>query len=58
MTYIYGFGFGVPILIFLIMNFIFKVKIPLIVNICTYGYSFTILAPILILCAIPNDVIK
>lgn len=55
MFYIYSIGFGVPLFIYLIMNFMFKVKIPLVVNICIYGYSFTILAPILILCAIPND---
>ena len=55
---IYGFGFGAPILLWLIMKFIFRIDIDLITNICIYGYSYTILIPILLICIIPLKLIS
>jgi hypothetical protein len=40
------------------MKFLFKVDIPLVLNICVYGYSFTVLAPILLLCIIPSSILE
>lgn len=40
------------------MRFLFGVDIPMMVNICIYGYSYTILIPILFLCIIPLELIK
>jgi len=34
----------------------FKVDVSYVLNICIYGYSFTVLAPIMILCIIPSEV--
>ena len=50
---IYGFGFGAPIVLWIIMKFIFRIDIDLLTNLCIYGYSYTILIPILLLCIIP-----
>ena len=50
---IYGFGFGAPIVLWIIMKFIFKIDIDLLTNLCIYGYSYTILIPILLVCIIP-----
>ncbi len=47
-----------PILIFILIRFIFKVEIQLITSICIYGYSFTILLPLLFLCIIPIEIAK
>lgn len=54
---IYGFGFGAPIILWLIMRFIFKIEIDLVTNMCIYGYSYTILVPILLICIIPFKLI-
>jgi hypothetical protein len=50
---IYGFGFGAPIVLWIIMKFIFRIDIDLFTNLCIYGYSYTILIPILLVCIIP-----
>ena len=50
---IYGFGFGAPIVLWIIMKFIFRIDIDLLTNLCIYGYSYTILIPILLVCIIP-----
>ena len=55
---IYGFGFGAPFILWLIMKFLFKIDIDLITNICIYGYSYTILIPILLICIIPLKLIS
>ena len=55
---IYGFGFGAPFTLWLIMKFLFKIDIDLITNICIYGYSYTILIPILLICIIPFKLIS
>jgi len=55
---IYGFGFGAPFVLWLIMKFLFKIDIDLITNICIYGYSYTILIPILLICIIPFKLIS
>lgn len=56
--FFYGFGFGLPIFLFFLSKFIFGVSLPLISFICVYGYSFTILAPIMFLCLIPVEIVK
>jgi len=55
---IYGFGFGVPLILWIISRFIFRIDIDLLTNMCLYGYSYTILVPILILCIIPLKLIS
>ena len=55
---IYGFGFGAPFTLWLIMKFLFKIDIDLITNICIYGYSYTILIPIILICIIPFKLIS
>ena len=55
---IYGFGFGAPFILWIIMKFLFKIDIDLITNICIYGYSYTILIPILLICIIPLKLIS
>ena len=50
---IYGFGFGAPFILWIIMKFIFRIDIDLVSNMCIYGYSYTILIPILLVCIIP-----
>ena len=54
---IYGFGFGAPLILWIISKFIFRIDIDLMTNMCIYGYSYTILVPILILCIIPLKLI-
>lgn len=56
--YFYGVGFGLPLVLFILMRFLFGVQISLITNICIYGYSFTILLPIIVLCLIPVELVK
>ena len=55
---IYGFGFGAPLILWLIMKFIFRIDIDLVTNLCIYGYSYTILIPILLICIIPFKLIS
>ena len=55
---IYGFGFGAPIILWLISKFVFRIDIDLLTNLCVYGYSYTILVPILLLCIIPLKLIS
>ena len=55
---IYGFGFGAPFLLWLISKFIFRIDIDLITNMCVYGYSYTILVPILLICLIPFKLVS
>jgi len=55
---IYGFGFGAPFVLWLIMKFIFRIDIDLVTNLCIYGYSYTILIPILLICIIPFKLIS
>ena len=55
---IYGFGFGAPLILWLIMKFIFRIDIDLVTNLCIYGYSYTILIPILLICLIPFKLIS
>ena len=50
---IYGFGFGAPLILWIISRFVFKIDIDLITIMCVYGYSYTILIPILLICIIP-----
>ena len=54
---IYGFGFGAPFILWIIMKFIFRIDIDLVSNMCIYGYSYTILIPILLVCIIPFKLI-
>ena len=54
---IYGFGFGAPLILWLIMKFIFRIDIDLATSMCIYGYSYTILIPILLICIIPFKVV-
>ena len=55
---IYGFGFGAPLILWLIMKFIFRIDIDLLTNMCIYGYSYTILVPILLICILPFKLIS
>lgn len=55
---IYGFGFGAPFILWIISKFVFRIDIDLLTNICIYGYSYTILVPILLLCIIPYKIIS
>ena len=55
---IYGFGFGAPLILWLIMKFIFRIDINLITNMCIYGYSYTILVPILLACILPFKLVS
>ncbi len=55
---IYGFGFGAPFALWIISRFIFRIDIDIITNMCVYGYSYTILVPILILCIIPYKLVS
>ena len=55
---IYGFGFGAPFLLWIISKFVFKIDIDLLTNMCIYGYSYTILVPILLVCIIPCKIIS
>ena len=55
---IYGFGFGAPIVLWIIMKFIFRIDIDLVTNMCIFGYSYTILIPILLICIIPFKLIS
>ena len=55
---IYGFGFGAPLALWIISRFIFRIDIDIITNMCVYGYSYTILVPILILCIIPYKLVS
>ena len=50
---IYGFGFGAPFVLWIISRFVFRIDIDLITIMCVYGYSYTILIPILLICIIP-----
>ncbi len=59
---IYGFGFGLPIILGLIMKYL-GIEINLVLVyfvlkqvICYYGYSFTVMGPMLILCVAPFNV--
>ena len=45
-------------IIFLLTKFLFAVEVSYIENICIYGYSFTILAPVMLLCLIPIEIVK
>lgn len=58
MLFMYGFGFGAPVILFFLCKFVFKVEFGLISNICIYGYSFTVLIPILFLCILPFNWIE
>ena len=40
------------------MKFLFAVDISLMTNICIYGYSFTVLAPVMFICIIPYEIVK
>lgn len=40
------------------MKFLFGMETKLITSICIYGYSFTILIPIFVLCVIPIEIVK
>ena len=55
---IYGFGFGSPFVLWIISKFIFRIDIDLLTNMCVYGYSYTILIPILLICIIPYKLIS
>ena len=55
---IYGFGFGAPFILWLIMKFIFRIDIDLVTNMCIFGYSYSILIPILLICIIPFKLIS
>ena len=55
---IYGFGFGAPIVLWIISKFIFRIDIDLLTNMCVYGYSYTILVPILLLCILPYKLVS
>ena len=54
----YGFGFGVPFILWIISKLIFKIDIDLLTNMCIYGYSYTILIPILLICMIPIKLVR
>ena len=55
---IYGFGFGAPFILWIISKFVFRIDIDLLTNVCIYGYSYTILVPILLLCIIPYKIVS
>ena len=55
---IYGFGFGAPFILWIISKFVFRIDIDLLTNMCIYGYSYTILVPILLICIIPYKIIS
>ena len=55
---IYGFGFGAPFILWIISKFVFRIDIDLLTNMCVYGYSYTILVPILLICIIPSKLIS
>ena len=55
---IYGFGFGAPFILWIISKFVFRIYIDLLTNVCIYGYSYTILVPILLLCIIPYKIVS
>ncbi len=57
-SFFYGIGFGLPIVLHILMRFLFGLDIPMMVNICIYGYSYTVLIPILFLCIIPFELFK
>lgn len=42
----------------MLTNFLFRVSLSLITSISIYGYSFTILFPILLICLIPIEILK
>ena len=54
----YGIGFGMPILIFILVKFLFAVELGLITSICIYGYSYTVLIPIMFVCLVPSVIVK
>ena len=39
-------------------KFLFGVNLNLVTNICIYGYSFTILLPLLFICVAPYEIVK
>lgn len=45
-------------MIFLLIKYLFAVQIKLITSVCIYGYSFTILIPVLFFCIIPYEIAK
>ena len=55
---IYGFGIGAPIVLWFIMKIIFRIDIDLATSMCIYGYSYTILIPILLICIIPFKLVS
>ena len=55
---IYGFGFGAPFLLWFISKLIFRIDIDLITNMCVYGYSYTVLVPLLLICLIPFKLVS
>lgn len=56
--FFYGLGFGLPIIVFLLIRFLFGIDFTLMTSISVYGYSFTILVPIMFLCCIPSNIVK
>jgi len=56
-VYIYGIGFGLPILLSIMMK-MFSTEIPTVLIVCYYGYSFTILAPTVLLSIIQVELLK
>lgn len=57
-AYFYGVGFGLPIVIFILIKYLFGVDFKLINSICVYGYSFTILIPLLFICIAPYNIVE
>lgn len=54
---ILGFGFGIPLVIFFLGKLVLKFDFDYIMNLCVYGYSFTVLIPVLVVCIIPSRII-
>lgn len=54
---IYGVGFGLPLLLAILMK-VFGGQIAIVAVLCTYGYSFSVFIPVVILCIIPNEIVQ
>ena len=52
------YGFGAPFIFWIILKFVFRIDIDLLTNMYIYGYSYTILVPILLICIIPYKIIS
>ena len=54
---IYCVGFGIPVLITFLMK-IFGVSMQFVTVICTYGYSYSVFLPVVIICTAPYEILQ